>query len=114
DDRLRSASGAVGRRRKGLGSAVGVPLLYVIDAHARILVALPLLIVAELVVHRRRREVVGQFVSLGLVRDAVRERFDAAIISAMRLRDSVFAELLLIAGGLRRGHSRRLAPLRGA
>jgi len=36
-------------------------------------------------------------VSLGLVRDAVRERFDAAIISAMRLRDSVFAELLLIA-----------------
>ena len=80
-----------------MGSAVGVPLLYDIDAHARILVALPLLIVAELVVHRRRREVVGQFVSLGLVRDAVRERFDAAIISAMRLRDSVFAELLLIA-----------------
>ena len=34
------------------GSAVGVPLLYDIDAHARFLVALPLLIVAELVVHR--------------------------------------------------------------
>jgi hypothetical protein len=79
------------------GDAVGVPFLYDIDAHARFLVALPLLIVAELVVHRRMRKVVGQFVSLGLVRNAVRERFDAAIVSAMRLRNSVLAELLLIA-----------------
>src|SRR5881394_2058948 len=79
------------------GSAVGVPFLYDTETHARFLVALPLLIFAELVVHRRMREVVGQFVSLGLMRDAVRERFDGAIISAMRLRNSVFAELLLIA-----------------
>jgi hypothetical protein len=79
------------------GGAVSVPFLYDIDAHARFLVALPLLIVAELVVHGRMREIVGQFVSLGLVHGAVRERFDAAIVSAMRLRNSVVAELLLIA-----------------
>ena len=76
---------------------VAVPFLYDIDAHARFLVALPLLIVAELVVYRRMRAIVAQFVTLGLVRGAVRERFDRAIGSAMRLRNSVFAEVLLIA-----------------
>jgi len=81
---------------KAWGHAITVPFLYDIDAHARFLVALPLLIVAELVVHRRMRAIVEQFVTLGLVRGAVRERFDAAIASAMRLRNSVVAEVLLI------------------
>src|SRR5688572_15550696 len=81
---------------KAWGNAVAVPFLYDIDAHARFLVALPLLIVAELVVHRRTRPVVTQFVTLGLVRGAVREPFDAAIRSAMRLRNSVVVEVLLI------------------
>jgi hypothetical protein len=81
---------------KAWGDAVTVPFLYDIDAHARFLVALPLLIIAELVVHRRMRAIVEQFVTLGLVRGAVRERFDAAIASAMRLRNSVVAEVLLI------------------
>jgi hypothetical protein len=81
---------------KAWGDAVAVPFLYDIDAHARFLVALPLLIVAEIVVYRRMRGVVMQFVTLGLVRGAVRERFDAAIAGAMRLRNSVVAEVLLI------------------
>ena len=81
---------------KAWGDAVGVPFLYDIDAHARFLVALPLLIIAELVVHERMRAIVAQFVTLDLVRGAVRERFDAAIASAMRLRNSVLAELMLI------------------
>jgi hypothetical protein len=78
------------------GTAVGVPFLYDIDAHVRFLIALPLLVFAELVVYQRMRTVVAQFVTLGLVRDAVRERFDAAISSAMRLRNSVAAEALLM------------------
>jgi hypothetical protein len=82
---------------KAWGGGVAVPFLYDIDVHARFLVALPLLIVAELVVYRRMRAIVAQFVTLGLVRGAVRERFDQAIASAMRLRNSVFAEVLLIA-----------------
>jgi hypothetical protein len=82
---------------KAWGGAVTVPFLYDVDAYARFLVALPLLIVAELVVHMRMRGIVTQFVTLGLVPDAVRERFDAAIASAMRLRNSVLAELLMIA-----------------
>jgi len=82
---------------KAWGDAVSVPFLYDIDAHARFLVALPLLVLAEILVHRRMRAVVAQFVTLDLVRDAVRERFDAAIESATRLRNSVLAEVLLIA-----------------
>src|SRR5215203_7355165 len=58
---------------KAWGDAVAVTFLYDIDAHARFLVALPLLIVAELIVHERLRAVVAQFVTLGLVRGAVRE-----------------------------------------
>ena len=82
---------------KAWGAEVAVPFLYDVDAHLRFLVALPLLIVAELVVHQRMRPVVVQFVTMGLVGDAIRERFDAAIESAMRLRNSMLAEVLMIA-----------------
>jgi hypothetical protein len=57
------------------GDSVKVPFLFDVDVHARFLLALPLLIVAELVVHRRMRLVVGTFVKRGLVPG----RFDAAI-----------------------------------
>ena len=77
--------------------SVKVPFLLDVDAHARFLLALPLLIVAELVVHRRMRVVVGTFVKRGLVPDDARGRFDAAIGAAMRLRNSVLAEVLMIA-----------------
>jgi len=82
---------------KAWGNAVAVPFLRDIDAHARFLIALPLLVGAEIVVHRRMRPVVEQFVTMGLVGDAIHERFEAAIARAMRLRNSVFAEATLIA-----------------
>ena len=63
----------------------------------RFLLALPLLILAELTVHQRMRPVVGQFLDRGLIPDAARAQFDAAIASALRLRNSVAAEMLLIA-----------------
>ena len=44
-----------------LGGDVAVPFLRDWDAHARFLLALPLLIGAELVVHERMRHVVNQF-----------------------------------------------------
>ena len=79
------------------GDSVRVPFLFDVDVHARFLLALPLLIVAELLVHQRMRVVVGTFVKRGLVSNEARGRFDAAITSAMRLRNSVLAEVLLIA-----------------
>ena len=55
------------------------------------------MILAELIVHQRMRPVVRQFLSRGLIPDAARAKFDAAIASAMRLRNSIAAEVLLIA-----------------
>jgi hypothetical protein len=79
------------------GKAVAVPFLLDADAHVRFLVALPLLIVAELVVHLRTRAVVAQFLTQGLVSDAVRPAFDAVLRNAKRLRNSIVAEVFLVA-----------------
>jgi hypothetical protein len=79
-----------------LGGSPAVPFLWDIDAHARFLVAIPLLIIAELVVHSRMRFLVKQFLERHLIPDNAMSRFDAAIASAFRLRNSAMAEVLLI------------------
>jgi hypothetical protein len=79
------------------GGAVRVPFLMDIEVHARFLLTLPLLIVAELVVHQRMRPVARQFLERGLIPETSRARFDAALASALRLRNSVVAEVVLIA-----------------
>lgn len=76
------------------GSAV--PFLMDVEVHIRFLLAMPLLILAELVVHRRMRPVVQQFLERNLIPDGGMTRFRAAIESALRLRNSVLAEVLLI------------------
>jgi hypothetical protein len=78
------------------GSAV-VPFLLDFEVHVRYLVTLPLLIGAELVVHRRMRSLVSVFVERRLVPESALDRFEAAIASAFRLRNSLLAELLLVA-----------------
>jgi hypothetical protein len=82
---------------QALGGSVAVPFLLDVDVHVRFLVALPLLIVAELVVHQRMRFVVRQFLERNLIPKSALPQFDAAIASALRLRNSVLAEVLLIA-----------------
>ena len=79
------------------GGDVAIPFLKDVEVHVRLLVALPLLVVAELVVHRRLRFVVGQFRERELVPASASQRFDAALAAAFRLRNSKFAELLLVA-----------------
>jgi len=74
-----------------------VPFLRDIEVHVRFLVAMPLLIGAELLVHRRMRPLAKQFLDRRLVPDGAISRFDAALASAARLRNSVIAEVLLIA-----------------
>jgi hypothetical protein len=78
------------------GDAVRVPFLLDIEVHVRFLLTLPLLIVAELVVHQRMRPVVRQFLERDLIPPGSRARFDAAIAAALRLRNSVTAEVVLI------------------
>jgi len=79
------------------GSDVAVPFLLDVDVHVKFLVAMPLLIAAELVVHQRMRSVALAFRERHLVSDAAAARLDAAVASAYRLRNSVTAEVLLIA-----------------
>ena len=59
-----------------LGGNVAVPFLLDIDVHIRFLVALPLLIVAELVVHQRMRFVVRQFLEHNLIPESALPRLD--------------------------------------
>ncbi len=48
---------------------VTLPFLYDVELHARLLLAMPLLILAELAVHRRLRGTVEQFVERDLIPD---------------------------------------------
>ena len=79
------------------GSRTVVPILLDIEVHVRFLVALPLLVVAELVVHRRMRPLLQQFRERNLIPEHAVARFEAAIASAFRWRNSVLAEVALIA-----------------
>ncbi len=62
-----------------IGGRVAVPFLYDVEAQLRFLVALPLLIVAELIVHQRMRFVVRQFLERHLIPDQALSRFDQII-----------------------------------
>jgi hypothetical protein len=78
-------------------TGAGLPFLKDVGIHVRFLVALPLLIVAEVVVHERMRLLVPQFLERGLIPRESVTRFDAAIASAFRLRNSISAEVVIIA-----------------
>jgi hypothetical protein len=80
-----------------LGGGVSVPFLKDIEVHVKLLVVIPLLIAAELVVHRRMRPLAAQFLVQELIPDGARARFDEALASGQRLRNSVLAEVLLVA-----------------
>jgi hypothetical protein len=77
-------------------SGVAVPFLLDIEANVRFLVALPLLIFAEIVVHQRMRAVVHLFLERKLIPAASIPRFEAAVASAMRLRNSTLDEVILV------------------
>jgi len=80
------------------GSAFGgvqLPFAADLGAHVRLLVALPLLIAAELIVHQRVQATVRQFIDRGIIAPADRPRFDAIIASVMRLRNSATIEIML-------------------
>jgi len=81
---------------EALGCAIKVPFFYDVDVHVRFLLALPLLLVAELVVHQRIRLTIKQFIEREIVPARSLPAFEAIIGSAMRLRNSVMIEVLLI------------------
>ncbi|MCH4561031.1 hypothetical protein [Mesorhizobium jarvisii] len=79
------------------GGGVAVPFLADVDLHVRFLLSMPLLVLAELVVHRRMRLLVSEFRERHLISNIDLPRFETAVKSASRFRDSIIAEVLLIA-----------------
>jgi hypothetical protein len=77
-------------------SGVKVPFLYDLDVHVRFLLALPLLIGAEVIVHHRLHAAVEQFRERDLIAPAEQQAFDSIISSTMRLRNSVTIEVVLL------------------
>ena len=82
----------------------GIPFLFDVGAQARFLLCVPLLIAAEVVVHRRIKVVVRQFLERGIVAPEDQPQFESVIASAMRLRNSVLAELLVLALAVAMGY----------
>jgi len=81
------------------GSLIGgaaVPFLRDAEVHIRFLLALPLLIACEVLVQTRIRKIVPQFLTRGLIAPQDQARFQKIVDSAMRLRNSVAAELILL------------------
>jgi hypothetical protein len=77
------------------GSKVRIPLLSDYSIYGRFLVALPLLIAAELVVDPFIRRTVPVFTSSGIIREGDLAAYRAAVERIMRLRDSGLAEVFL-------------------
>jgi hypothetical protein len=82
------------------GLAIGgarIPFLYDISAYARFLVAVPILVLAEIPIGRRLRMVTRHFLDAGLIPPAERDRFASAVFDTARFHDSRLATLVLIA-----------------
>lgn len=75
---------------------VQMPFVYDIATHVRFLLGLPLLMVAELVAHKRLRPVVAQFLEREIIRADIRPRFDDCIASALKWRNSLVIEMALL------------------
>jgi len=90
---------------QALDGGLKIPFLYDLEAHVRFLLSLPLLLLTELIVHRKLLPLVLHFIDRGIVTAEARPRFEAHIASALRLRNSLFIEIALLVFVLSIGHS---------
>ncbi|MEI7821325.1 MAG: hypothetical protein WCK55_10435 [Verrucomicrobiota bacterium] len=79
-----------------LGGGLKIPFLHDIEAHVRFLFVLPVLIVAEVTIDSRLRGVVRRFLEQGVVAPEDRAKFEKAVASVARVRDSVAFEMVLL------------------
>lgn len=82
--------------RHALGGTIELSFLRDIEANVRFLVALPVLIIAELEVHRRISPLVRRFVERRIVVNEDLPRLQAAVNSALRIRNSVAVEATML------------------
>jgi hypothetical protein len=76
---------------------VFLPFLGDVETHAKLLAAVPLLVLAENMADRRLSPIVKQFLVQGLIDVKDRPKFDEALASSARLRDSTLAEAGILA-----------------
>jgi hypothetical protein len=92
------------------GTDVRLSFFHDVEVHVRFLIALPVLIAAELIVHLRIRPIVARFVDWRIVLPHNLPLFNKAIQSAMKLRNSIALEVGLLVcvytGGLLLWHRR--------
>ena len=79
------------------GAGIELPFFEDLETHARLLLSVPLLILAEPTVRARLQRIAELFVERGLVRDEDRVRYDRLVASSLRARESVVAKALLLA-----------------
>ena len=82
----------------------GLPFVRDAETHVRFLIALPVLIVTELIVHKRIRSGMKQFSERRIVLPGDVAEFHAALNTAMRIRNSVTLELILLVCASTVGH----------
>jgi hypothetical protein len=83
-------------QRHALGGSIKIPFLHDVEANVRFLVALPVLIFAELLVQQRISPLVRRLVERGVVVSKDLPKLSAAVISALRVRDSIVVEGTLL------------------
>ena len=77
-------------------SGPDIPFLKDIAAHSRFLLAVPVLVLADMPIGYRLREMVLQFRNSGLVRAEERQRFDEIVDDATTMRDSRLGEIAIV------------------
>jgi hypothetical protein len=79
-----------------IGGGIKIDFLHDIETHVRFLIALPVLLIGEVVVHQRLGSSVRHFLDRRIIVPEDVPRFDAAVDSAVRARNSVAAEAVLL------------------
>ncbi|HQR09288.1 MAG TPA: hypothetical protein PLN21_20870 [Gemmatales bacterium] len=75
---------------------VNVPFLYDLDTNIKFLICVPLLIAAEIIIHRRIRELVREFLDREIIAPSERARFELLIDQTLHFRNSVVAEVVML------------------
>lgn len=80
-----------------VGSSVRIPFLMDYGVYGRLLVAIPILILAEIIIDKRCRDVLRKFMTSRFVREEDIPLVDSAVHNAARQKNSILAEIAIIA-----------------
>jgi hypothetical protein len=78
------------------GEGTNLPFIEDLEVHIRFLLAMPLMVFAELIIHQRMKLVVQQFEERELIPEDAKVQFNNAISSAYRWRNSYLSEAFIV------------------